>query len=592
MHRGTSSNDSGKNRVPTHEKIATLPSSPESRPKSSGLQPPSSLEPIIEAPTGKFIKPRFWQLLIVFIVGVTHPRPHQQHIFCRSRSNSMDIDQPSVDRAVYYFADSFENIPRPEDHSFFKDQLRAIMIFKWMRFYCYHPKLSKGIDRPRRDELKDHLNLPPGFGQRLGSFIISKFNSFKRWGLVYAVGNGVEYHAATNIWLSRTWDGNIEQTRQLVLRDTQSPTGSIHQKRRTQSLTPERDKRQKTAMGSDVTTIRSSSITCGDSSASQTPSLPPEPRPVSVTARVSRTSQEIEKSGSMHGLIPESRQEDSLLALRSTAFMNSVPRASSTTTVSDFNTIWANPSTDTNVDSSDAIETEENSITPRNHQRRRNSPLPKNPVPDHRDLSARLEELAGEETSSRGLPSRFQGHLVSLKDKERTYKQQLNASIQELEVSRSTYKHLLKEYQSLKSELKTFALVLDKASEGENPIISTTTTLAEISEADVVKRLQEVHYNRDGTWLESKRAEKLELERKMAAQSEDKARKKIAVMEQKAKHSELLARIREGQEEHAKVRKQKAEVEDLLSGFIDVESDSSGTVSPAESISTETDEDM
>jgi hypothetical protein len=294
----------------------------------------------------------------------------------------------------------------------------------------------------------------------------------------------------------------------------------------------------------------------------------------------------------MHGLIPESRQEDSLLALRSTASMNSVPRAS-TTTVSDFNTIWANPSTDTNVDSSDAIETEENSNTPRNHQRRRNSPLPKNPVPDHRDLSARLEELAGEETSSRALPSRFQGHLVTLKDKERTYKQQLNASIQELELSRSTYKDLLKEYQSLKSELKTFALVLDKVSEGENPIISATTTLAELSETDVVKRLQEVRHNRDGTsWLEAKRAEKLELERKMAAQSEDKARKKIAVMEQKAKHSELLARIREGQEEHAKVRKQKAEVEDLLSGFIDVESDSSGTVSPAESISTDTDEDM
>ena len=178
VHRGMSSNDTGKDRGSTFEKIATHSSSPECR-NSSGPQLPSSLEPIIEAPTGKFIKPRFWQLLIVFIVGVTHPRPHQQHSFCRSRSNSMDIDQPSVDRAVYYFADSFENIPRPEDHSFFKDQLRAIMIFKWMRFYCYHPKLSKGIDRPRRDELKDHLILPPGFGQRLGSFFISKFNSLK-----------------------------------------------------------------------------------------------------------------------------------------------------------------------------------------------------------------------------------------------------------------------------------------------------------------------------------------------------------------------------------------------------------------------------
>jgi chromosome segregation ATPase len=209
-------------------------------------------------------------------------------------------------------------------------------------------------------------------------------------------------------------------------------------------------------------------------------------------------------------------------------------------------------------------------------------------VPDHRDLSARLEELAGEETS-RGLPNRFQGHLVTLKDKERTCKQQLNASIQELEVSRSTYKQLLKEYQSLKSELKTFVLVLDKASEGENPI--TSTILAEISEADIVKRLEEVRQNRDGTWLESKRAEKLELEKKMAAQSEDKARKKIVVMDQKAKHSELLARIRDRQEEYAKDRKQKAEVEDLLSGFIDVESDSSGTVSPAESRSTDSDED-
>ena len=59
MRRGTSSNDPGKRGVSTVEKMATIPSSPESRPNSSGPQASSSLEPINEAQTGKFIKPRF-----------------------------------------------------------------------------------------------------------------------------------------------------------------------------------------------------------------------------------------------------------------------------------------------------------------------------------------------------------------------------------------------------------------------------------------------------------------------------------------------------------------------------------------------------
>ena len=510
----------------------------------------------------------------------------------------MDIDQPIVDRAVYYFTDSLESIPRPEDHSFFRDEPRAIMIFKWMRFYCYHPKLSKRIDKPRRDELKDHLNLPPGFGQRLGSFIINKFNTFKKWGLVYTVENGIGYHAATDTWLSRTWDGNIEQTRQSVSREKQSPSsGSIQQKRRAPSSTPERNKRQKTAIFLEVNTARSSSTSSGDYSVSQTPSLPLESRLVSVTSEVSRASQDIEKTEDMHGLTPECHQEDNLPTLTSTVFMNTVPRVSSTT-VSDFNTTGANPSTDTNVDSFDTIGTGENDRTPRNLQIRHNSPLSKNSVPDHLDLAARLEELATvsadngahgiTQEAARALPDKFQGDLVTLKDMERTCRQQLNESIQELEVSRSSYKHLLKEYQSLKSELETFALVLERPSRGGNPIISTT--LARISEADVVKRLEDFRQKRDDTWLESKRAEKFELEEKMAAQSEDKARKKITVMEQKAKHSELRACIRDKQEEYAKDRKQKAKIEDLLSGFIDVESDSSGTVSPAESMSSDTEE--
>jgi len=483
-----------------------------------------------------------------------------------------------------------EDITRPEDFSFFGDEARAVMIFKWMRFYCYHPGVSKIVDKPRRDELKNHLNLPFGFGQRLGSFIINKFNTFKKWGLICAVDDGMKYHAATDTWLSQTWDGNVEQTRQSISRDTRAPSSvRILQKRPGPSLTPERDKRQRSATVSDANLLGSSSTLSDNSIVMRAPSLPTEPHRASVTSQVSHAGQGVEKMV-LYRSTSERLPQKGVPTVRSAAFMNFI-RGVSSPSVSDCSTTSTRPTTNTNLDSSDAIEAEENGQTPRNLSIPRRSP-PRNLVPDHRDLSIRLEELAGRhdvaQATASALSGRSQGSLVALKQKERICRRELNESIQELEAARNSHKHLVTEYEILKSELRTSAYILDKICEGSKTVIPPTP--AWISEADFIKRLEEIGREDDDTWLESKKAERLELEKKMAAQSEVKARKKEVVMERKGQIKELQANIRDMQMECAKYRRQKAKVEDELSEFMEIDSGSSGTVSPVEYILSDTED--
>jgi hypothetical protein len=524
---------------------------------------------------------------------MVHPRSLEQPGFYRSRSNSSDLEHRDVEKTVYYFANSLEDITRPEDYSFFSDEARAIMIFKWMRFYCYNPGLSKGVDKPRRDELKDHLNLPFGFGQRLGSFIINKFNTFKKWGLIYenAVDHGIKYHALTNTWLSRTWDGNVEQSRLSLSRETRSPgSARILQKRPAPSPTPERDKRQRSATILDPNALRSSCTLSDNPSVMRASSLSTESSRPSVALHESDANEDIDIDRIQNNLPPERLQDDGVFPLRSTAFRHFIQRVYSASAPG-VSTISTNSTTNTNFDSSDAIRAVQKSQIPQDFSMSRSSHR-FNLVPDSRVLAARLEELAANTAASgnrsesqataSALPARFQGDLGTLKQKEKICRDELKDNIQQLEVARDSYKKLLKEYESLKSKLQAYLQVLDKACRHSDAVVPPTP--AGISDADFFDRLEEVRQKRDDIWLESEKTEKGELEKKIAAQSRAKACKKIVVMEQKARLKELQARIRDIQEERVKDQKLKAKVEDVLSEFMDIEDESSGTVSPAESI--------
>ena len=87
------------------------------------------------------------------------------------------------------------------------------MIIKWMRYYLFYPGCDNGIDKARRMELKHQLKLPHGFGQKLASCVINKFNAFEKMRLVVRPPHGAlqaQYYPETDIWLSPTWDGTID----------------------------------------------------------------------------------------------------------------------------------------------------------------------------------------------------------------------------------------------------------------------------------------------------------------------------------------------------------------------------------------------
>jgi hypothetical protein len=127
-------------------------------------------------------------------------------------TQSNNATQGTVDEVIYSAARSLRAASLAEVFTFFGDMPRTTVVVKWMKFYHYYPNADKATDKLRRDELKAHLKLPPGCGQRLGSFIINKFNCFRKWGYVYWDGkHNVEYFPRTDAWLSPTWDGHIER---------------------------------------------------------------------------------------------------------------------------------------------------------------------------------------------------------------------------------------------------------------------------------------------------------------------------------------------------------------------------------------------
>jgi hypothetical protein len=502
---------------------------------------------------------------------------HQQRY--RSTADLHDTDGQNVESTVYYFANSLDDIDS-RCYSFSNDQPRATMIFKWMKFYCYHPGLSKEVDKPRRDELKDHLNLPLGFGQRLSTFIIRKFHTFKRWGLISedATNLGIKYHAVTDMWLSQTWDGNIEQSRLALSHDKQSPGPTkISQKRPAPNSTSSSDE--------NATNNR---------------------RPKSPTNIESSSS----RSMGSHRDLSDARSCRSTRSCRNPpCYYNRSPATSVKieTTVSTFKEEqYFNPYTASDLisglpaQSSFTIDMKELNSDPAERNRQTSRPASshfttKNPVPDHHELSARLASIAENPTaahqdghasnkSSSNLPKGLLKQLGALKDKERLCREELRKNLQELGVARNLHKQLRQSFEETKAELRASLQMFDKARKHNDTVVPPTQT--SISEAAFAKSLQEVRRQ----WYDSNnrtriRATVKELENKAAAQYEVKSNLKSIVIAQKAQLNELQTVIKARQEEIARDASSEAYIESLLSGLKDFGSEEgSGTISPVESM--------
>ncbi|KAN0107878.1 hypothetical protein V8E51_007620 [Hyaloscypha variabilis] len=159
-------------------------------------------------------------------------------------------DQPdigTVEEVVYRSAQSLKPLTSDDEFTLFRDEARTMIVVKWMRFYKYYPNDHRDTDKIRRDELKARLKIPPGTGQKLGSFIINKFNNFVKWGYIcWDDMHHVVYHPSTDAWLIPTWDGHIERQQIATQRDTRSTnTQRVVGKRQASASGQQREKRQK-----------------------------------------------------------------------------------------------------------------------------------------------------------------------------------------------------------------------------------------------------------------------------------------------------------------------------------------------------------
>ena len=465
------------------------------------------------------------------------------------------------------------------------------MIFKWMKFYSYHPGLAKEVDKPRRDELKDHLNLPSGYGQRLGSFIINKFNTFKRWGLIYEVSTnqGVKYHEVTDAWLSRTWDGNVEHSMLALSQRTRSPFPSkIIQKRPTSSPPREINKQQSLASGSTMKGIddgHSENLNSTELSASQSMG-PDRAMPRVRSCRSCRDPRCYYNRSTAESLQREATSSTSTKKQYASPYNTAaVPSG-----------LLVKPSVTPNLDeaNSDSLEQQLQSSRPRSSH----SPPGKSTLPDHHELSARLERVAARgsttseddlasERGSSNLTDKSLQRLGVLKEKEKACREELRKNMEELELARDAHNLLRERFEESKAELRTSLQMLDRARKRNIAVVPPTPI--GISEEIFAQSLQEVRQQwRDSNNRARITAEIKELESNFTAQSIVKSRLQTIVFTQKAQLKELQRTIKERLEESAQDASSQAYIEGLLNGLMDVGSEGSGAISPVESMVSDT----
>jgi hypothetical protein len=569
-------------------------------------------------------------------------RPPRKTDFYRPEYNSLDHDRDVTD-TVYYSSQTLEPILcSVKEYSFFSDEARVTMILKWMRFYRYQPNIEKTTDKHHRGELKTHLKLPKGFGQKLAIFIITKFNKMTSLSLI-AVDEEkqtVEYHATTNQMLDQSWDGNLERlvhdrstaktkssntSKPLLKRPNPYPLAQVGKRQRSGSV-PEPNSDNTTNLASVDKILPSTSAESPKSLANRA-SLKISPNSFIIRDEEDSPSDSNQRNPTEESSQPETNGHICSDRTKETTMKHplatpGVPRPPNNNTTSS-----------NRLHISETSEPIEPILKPSLPRRvlagspsrkepilkpsqpsgfrassppgrklvlkasqpggiRAGSPSRPNLMPDHNLLSAELEKIianSGGNSAENGSKDdrttelkQYKGELSILKGIERICRKELEQKKRELRMVSKAYKQLVVDYSDLKDEIKRYHQVVTQATERNKFIVPPTPSGT--SQSTFAQTLLEVQKKtEDDNWKLAKQAEKLQLEAKMKVQSDKKSTLKTVVAEKTAKLKDLHAEIKEKKEQDARNRSLAAGLGAFLDEFMDVEG--SGTTSPAESLS-------
>ncbi|PMD27007.1 hypothetical protein NA56DRAFT_697157 [Hyaloscypha hepaticicola] len=525
--------------------------------------------------------------------------------FSRSMdAQSNNATQGTVDEVVYSAAKSLRAASLDDGFTFFGDVPRTTIVVKWMRFYHYYPNADKATDKLRRDELKAHLKIPPGCGQRLGSFIINKFNCFRKWGYVYWDGkHNVEYFPRTDAWLSPTWDGHIERLvdKDSTLRNTRSPSNQRVRAKRSRSPPAERrEKRQKPTEKSSATCSVEITTTIPKNSAdscSKPNTLPGERLLPSRNQSLNNVFDEQWELGNRFDLPPRTETNNSRRTQEIDITLGELtnPVDDSTIRVS-----VAPKMTATITKAAKEGETLASSAGTTNDCKTRTEKVGSNPIrsrdlaPDPHDLSARLEAASSQSTfgTANGdtgscqlaATTKHNGNLGPLREKEKSCIRVLKESLKELESSRVDHKRLCEQYKILETDTRDMMKIIDKNSRRRKA--TATPTLLGVDQAALTDSLKAlIYHHREDEFVRAKKQEMLSLEARIAEVTERKSRLKTSITAKKLDLKDLQGDIKETLRFEARTDRFGEKLAALWCEFKHFDGhSSSGTMSPVESV--------
>jgi hypothetical protein len=519
-----------------------------------------------------------------------------------------DENRGTVDEVVYYSANSLTAVHSDEDFTFYGDVPRTTIVVKWMRYYHYHPGTDKATDKIRRDKLKAHLKIPSGNGQKLGQFIINKFNNFRKWG--YLCWDGKEqvvYCPSTDVWLSPTWDGHIERQQISIQRVTQSSNSlGGARKRQVSTRISQREKRQKST--SQRTTTPPVTTKPTPSNESQEMDTLSSPHPVQHLSMMNeRPSCGDYGSGSGNDPSFYDNQNNSQDRTETNHFGSkqkwtgswgeiNLPVDGSTNHPSAAATAPKIGTTAREGASKEANITQLSGLS-NGVDKFGNYPLlhGRDLAPNPEELSARLEAINPQSISGmkNGSSSSDQisgsakhmGALGRLRAEEKSCLQSLRESVKELDSTREKHNKLCQQFERLKDEVKDTLQFVEHKSRRQKELAPPTPLGA--VESIFVEHLQDVLQNgmKKENFLRAKQEEKSSLEIRIAETAEAKSNLKSGISAKKIELKLLQRDIKEALKSNAKL--------DVFAGKLRIWLDNckdpggcskSGTTSPVESV--------
>ncbi len=419
-----------------------------------------------------------------------------------------------VERKVYYFSGSIKPIPRGlNSWSFFTDELRSTMILKWMKYYSWCPQMTRDIDKQHRSQLKQRLNLREGeFAQPLGSFMVTKFKSFQKFGWISGdiCNTPVRYLEDTNHWLEASWDGTVGNPS----RNHETSDRKLSLKRSAPTLRSERRTRYKLRRETDETT----SAVSGPSNRlrSVNPHLPPVHEDLGHIE--SHTRANAAQSRKDVAASPSRQENNELYPEESSPVNGDIPARSAPVVIN-----LISPSRSDSIHPEHTLIGSPSVQGPGSSNTHGFGSINSGFVPS--ELCARLKSLSNIVTTDGGqtpestsldpatiLPLESPESLLKL---EKSCRAKCMGIVQEIEDAKSAHNQLCEELETLETEIKAHRKDIEEADKRLKMDVPLTP-LGGYEPASSHK-LQEVRQKQaDPSWVESRKGAKVELSQTIA----------------------------------------------------------------------------